>query len=316
MDLNLRHRIWPEYTNRWFLSKADSNVPHNFYEDDTDASHAIKQYLLDHGLRLPKDWQLDNVFHNNMKHWIGGCSVAYHTLEGRTSTKPFYLSFFPFLFEVGSAAFLDDFESFITRPDFLKFGDSMLIRPEKPEIVQLCMNGILERLLNFNNPKYGFIYKVLINKDNQSNIENMGFEESGDFWLRFKIGLSDQAIDDINNPHANIVSDRSSRIREMKTYLESADSFFKLVIEKYNQVTYLRFRRKTTEELNVNHTDNVKTERNQDKLNSDIKENTTKGEKSQAQRSSDESKTVNKKTVFNSGNFSNTIIGDGGKQKF
>ncbi|MCU7904312.1 MAG: hypothetical protein KZQ76_00395 [Candidatus Thiodiazotropha sp. (ex Epidulcina cf. delphinae)] len=300
MDIDLHDRIWPKYTHNWFKAIHDAPVPHNFDADNVKAMEEIKIYLQSNGLTISPNWMPNSVFHENMKRWIGYCSAPHHTLNGATPTQPFYMSFFPFVFEVGVSVFIGKFDSYITRPNFLEFGNTIVIRQDEPKIVELCVEGILERLLRFENPKDGFIYKVLINDDGESNIGEMGFEESGDFRLCMKKGLTDKTITDINNPYVDITSDRSSRIQEMRTYLARADSYIRLDVENIDGKTYLQFRQKSYDEVTSQGEKNTGDNKDQGEP--------YKPQESQQRRS--QAATINKGPVFQGGAFSNVIVGD------
>ncbi len=317
MDVNLRDRIWPEYTSNWFMPTADASVPHNYSADNAKANNSIKRYLSENGLNISQNWLPDEIFHENIKRWIGYCSVPYHTLIGNTPTQPLYMSFFPFIFEVVSAAFLNKFDSYITQPNFLEFGNSIVIRQEQPDVVQRCMNGILASLINFENPKYGFIHRVLINDDVESNISDMGFECNGNFWLRLNVGLKDQVINDINNPHARITSDRSIRIREMKTHLASADSYFKLDVENENGYTRLLFKQKTDEEIDLQEAAGLSSgiEKEDVLMNSKESQQRANNAKQNKSQKLDRKQTRTKQNiVFNNSSLTNVMMGDNSTQ--
>lgn len=251
MEKNLRNQIWPEDSSKWFMSELDSSVPHVFDSTNIEANSTIKQYLLDRGLVILPDWMPDKIFHAHFKRWVGNCSVPYDTLQESTSVNSLYLSFFPFIFEVTSAFFLEKLNSFVTRPQFLDFGNTLLISQEKPHVVQKKIKELLDHLLGLQDPKYGFIYLVLINDENQSNIDAMGFEKCGQFWVRLKIGLNDLSIKNINSDHAIVRSDRARQIQILKTDLASADFYIQLDVENRTDFTYLVFKKKTNKEITI-----------------------------------------------------------------
>lgn len=301
--MDLRKRIWAEKTRTWFMPSPNADVPHNYDDSNIEAMDAIREYLQINGSILPSNWTPDSVFYENMKRCIGYCSAPQQTFNDVAPTQPLYMSFFPFVFELGSAAFLGKFDSYVTRPGFLEFGNTIVIRQDEPKVVQLCMNGIIERLFRFENPKYGFIHRVLINDDVKSNIAEMGFEDSGDFWLRFEERLKDGAVDDINNPHAFVTSDRSLRIQELRTYLASADSFVKLDIENHDGDTYLQFRQKSYNEV-----------KDRDRNEKSVSGNSDKREQAKLEGSLHHVvknvSTVNSGNVIFDGTFTNSIVGD------
>ncbi len=134
MEKNIRNQIWPEYTSKWFKSERDSSVPHNFDTANIKANDNIKRYLLDNGLLISSHWMPDKTFHEHFKRWVGYCSAPYRTLQENTPAEHIYMSFFPFVFEVASAFFLGNFDSYITQPHFLKNGDTIVINQKSPKL--------------------------------------------------------------------------------------------------------------------------------------------------------------------------------------
>ena len=316
MEKNLLNQIWPEDSSKWFMSELDSSVPHNFDNTNIEANSTIKQYLLDRGLVILPGWMPDKIFHAHFKRWVGNCSVPYDTLQESTSVNSLYLSFFPFIFEVTSAIFLEEFNSFVTRPHFLDFGDTLLISQEKPHVVRKNFKELLDHLLGLQDPKYGFIYLVLINDENQSNIDAMGFEESGQFWVRLKIGLNHLSIKNINSDHARVNSDRARQIQILKTDLASADFYIQLDVENRNGFTYLLFKKKTSEEPNSQESSII----NSGKKKKAINDKETTQENGNRKEDNDKPEPDNKQASINhgpniyGGTFTNVVMGDNAKQ--
>lgn len=248
MESSFREKIWPQHTYRWFKASTEALVPHNFDSHNTAAMQAIRHYLQSAGISVPPDWYPNEDFHENMKRWLGACSAPQQTLLGITPTQPFYLSFFPFAFEIGTALLSATPSRFITQPGFLTNGKTFVIKDDQPQIVELHLNGIMDRLFGQNDPKFSFVYLVLVNDNGQSNIADMGFEETGNFWLKMRIGFTVDVVERLNNKYAAMTSDRAAQIQSLRIYLASADSYIQLDIENREGDTYLVFRQKVLSE--------------------------------------------------------------------
>jgi hypothetical protein len=244
MESRLVCKIWPTVSARWFKSEEHAPVPHEFSEHHIGAEQLITRYLHDSGLQLAPDWRLDNDFYENIKRWIGACSAPQQILNGTPPTQPFYLSFFPFIFEIALSIMSAHPQPFITRPGFLKNSKTFVIKDDQPQTAQLRIAGILERLLGTDDPHFGFIYLVLINEGGKSNIKDMGFEDNGNFWLQLQIGLSQDTIDKINNKYAVVTGNRAAQIQSLRIYLATADSYIQLDAENRGEDTFLVFRQK------------------------------------------------------------------------
>ncbi|MBU1437573.1 MAG: hypothetical protein KJ930_12140 [Gammaproteobacteria bacterium] len=301
MESRLVNKIWPNVSARWFKSEENAPVPHEFSEHHIGAEQLITKYLHDSGLQLAPGWRLDNDFYENMKRWIGACSAPQQILNGTTPTQPFYLSFFPFIFEIALSIMSANPQPFITRPGFLKNSKTFVINDDQPKIVELCINGILERLFGKDDPHFGFIYLVLVNDGGKSNIKDMGFEDNGNFWLQLQIGLSQDTIDRINNKYAVVTGNRAAQIQKLRIYLASADSYIQLDAENRGEETFLVFRQKVlspaqSTSLQAHHPESSKTQDHPTYQTSD--------------------RPINNGPMFQGGTFNNIQIGDHNNQQF
>ncbi len=178
------------------------------------------------------------------------------------------------------------------------------------------MKGILDRLLHFEDPKYGFVYLVLINNNNQSNIDAMKIEENGEFWVRLKIGLTDQVVEKINDRYACVTSDRAMKVQELKTYLASADSFVQLDIENRSDSTFLIFKTKPNEEINSRESSIINSGKEKKAMNDKetTQENGNRKEDNDKLKPDNMQASINHGSNIYGGTFTNVVMGDNAKQ--